>query len=65
MQEFWKVISEISLGVYGVDSYLSWTRKVYASEHMAPANIRLRALQTEVEQQNQCLQLEKLKSTNS
>ena len=46
-------------------SCLSRTRKVSTLEHLAPANIRSRALQTEVELQNQCLQLEKLKSTNS
>ena len=33
--------------------------------HLTPANIRSRALQTEVELQSQCLQLEKLKSINS
>ena len=34
-------------------------------ELLAPANIRSHALKTEVELQNQCPQLEKLKSTNS
>ena len=61
----WKVISEISPGVYRVDSCLSRNRKVSTLELLAPANIRSRALQTEVELQNQCAQLEKLKSTNS
>ena len=44
---------------------LSRTRKVSTLEHLAPANIPSPALQTCVELQNQCLQLEKLKSTNS
>ena len=65
MPELWKVISEISPGVYRVESYLSRTRKVSTLELLAPANIRSRALQTEVELQSQCAQLEKLKSTNS
>ena len=60
-----KVISEISPGVYRVESCLSRTWKVSTLEHLAPANIRLRALQTEVELQNQCSQLENMKSTNS
>ena len=34
-------------------------------ELLAPANIRSRALQTKVELQKQCAQLEKLKNTNS
>ena len=53
MPEFWKVISEISPGVYRVESCLSRTRKVSTLEHLAPANIRSRNLQTEVERQNQ------------
>ena len=65
MTELWKDISEISPGVYRVESCLSRTRKVSTLELLAPANIRSRALQTEVELQNQCAQLEKLKSTNS
>ena len=65
MQELWKVISEISPGVYRVESYLSRTCKVSTLELLAHANIWSRALQTEVELQNQCAQLEKLKSTNS
>ena len=65
MPEMCKVISEISPGVYRVESCLSRTRKVSTLEHLAPANIWLRALQTEVERQNQCLKFEKLKSTNS
>ena len=65
MPELWKVISEISTGVYRVESCLSRTRKVSTLELLAPANIRSRALQTEVELQSQCAQLEKLKSTNS
>ena len=65
MPELWKVISEISPGVYRVESCLSRFRKVSTLELLAPANIRSRALQTEVELQNQCAQLEKLKSTNS
>ena len=65
MPEFWKVISEISQGVYRVESCLSRTQKVSTLELLAPANIWSRALQTEVEPQNQCAQLEKLKSTNS
>ena len=65
MPELRKVISEIFPGVYRVESCLSRTRKVSTLEFLAPANIRSRALQTEVELQNQCAQLEKLKSTNS
>ena len=65
MTELWKVISEISLGVYRVESCLSRTWKVSTLALLAPANIRSRALQTEVELQNQCAQLEKMKSTNS
>ena len=65
MPELWKVISEISPGVYRVESCLSRTRKLSRLELLAPANIRSRALQTEVELQIQCAQLEKLKSTNS
>ena len=48
-----------------MESCLSGTRKVSTLELLAPANIRSRALQTDVELQNQCAQLEKLKSTNS
>ena len=48
-----------------MDSCLSRTSKVSTLEHLAQANIRSRALQTVVEQQNQCLQLEKLKNINS
>ena len=62
MPELWKVISEISPGVYRVESCLSRTWKVSTLELLAAANIRS---QTEVELQNQCAQLEKLKSTNS
>ena len=66
MPELWKFISEISPGVYrAADSCLSRSRKVSTLELPAPANIRSQALQTEVELQNQCAQLEKLKSTNS
>ena len=65
MPELWKVISETSLGMYQVESCLLRTRKVSTLEHLAPANIWSRALQTERELQNQCLELEKLKSTNS
>ena len=53
MPEFWKVISEIFPGVYRVGPCLLRTRKVSTLEHLAPANIRSRALQTEVELQNQ------------
>ena len=62
MPELWK---EISPGVYRVESCLSRTRKVSTLELLAPANIWSRALQTEVELQNQCAQLEKLKNTIS
>ena len=55
--DLWKVISEISPGVYRVESCLSRTRKVSTLELPAPANIRSRDLQTEVELQNQCAQL--------
>ena len=59
------VISEISPGVYRVESCLSRTRKVSTLELLTPTNIRFRAMQSEVELQNQCAQLEKLKSTNT
>ena len=65
MPELWIVISKISLGVYRVESCLSRTRKMSTIELLAPTKIRSRALQTEVELQNQCAQSEKLKSTNS
>ena len=64
MPESGKVFSEISPRVYRVESCLLRTRKVSTLEDLAPANIRSRAIQTEVEPQNQCSQLEKLKSTN-
>ena len=48
-----------------MESCLSPTWNVSTLEFLAPANIRSQALQTEVELQNQCAQLEKLKSTNS
>ena len=51
--------------MYRVESCLLRTRKVSTLERLAAANIRSRALQTEVEMQNQCLKLEKLKSTIS
>ena len=44
---------------------MSRTRIVSTLEDLAPAKIRSRALQTEVELQSQCLQLEKLKITKS
>ena len=65
MPELWKVISEISPGLYRVESCLARTRKVSTLEHLATDNIRSHALQIEVDLQNQCLQLEKLKSTPS
>ena len=65
MTELWKNITEISSGMHRVESFRWRTQKVSTLEHLAPANIRSRALQNEVELQNQCLQLEKLKSTNS
>ena len=65
MPEMWKLISENSPRVYRVESCLSRTWKVSTLELLAPANIRSQAQQTEVELQNQCAQLEKLKSTNS
>ena len=65
MPELWKSVFEISPGMYGVQSCLSRTWKVSTLEHLAPANIRSRALQAEVELQNQCLQLENMKSINS
>ena len=65
MPELWKVISVISPGVYRVESCLSRTWEVSTLELLAPANIRSRALQTEVVLRNQCTRLEKLKSTNS
>ena len=46
-------------------SCLSRTRKLSTPELLAPANFCSRALQTEVEMQNHCAQLEKLKSTNT
>ena len=51
--------------MYQVESCPSRTRKVSTLEHLAPANILSGALQTEVKLQNECLQLEKLKSNNS
>ena len=48
-----------------MESCLSRTWKVSTLELLASANIRSRAQQTEVELQNQCAQLEKLKSTPS
>ena len=65
MPELWKFFSEIRPGAYRVETSLSRTWKVSTLEHLAPANIRSRALQTELELQNQCFQLEKLKSSNS
>ena len=65
MPELWKVVSEISPGVYREGSCLSRTQKLSTLELLASANIRSRALQTEVELQNLCSQLAKLKSTNS
>ena len=64
MTELWKNITENSPGVHRVERFRWRTQKVSTLEHLAPANIRSRALQNEVELQNQCLQLEKLKSTN-
>ena len=52
MPELWKVISEVSAGVYRMESCLSRTGKVFTLEHLASANIRSRALHTEVELQN-------------
>ena len=52
-------------GVYPVEYCPSRTRKVSSLNFLAPANIRSRALRSEVELQYQCSQLEKLKSTNS
>ena len=48
-----------------MESCLSRTRKVSTLEHLAPANIWSRALQTKVELQNKCSQLEKWKSDDS
>ena len=50
--------------MWRVEFYLSRNWKVSTLEIRAPANICSRALQTEVELQNQCSQLEKMKSTN-
>ena len=41
------------------------TRKVSTLKLLATANFRSRALETDLEMQNQCPQLEKLKSNNS
>ena len=65
MPELWEVISEISPVVYRVESCLSRTLKVSTLELLAPAIIRSQALQTELELQNQCRQLKKVKSTIS
>ena len=65
MPELWKDISKVSPGVFRVEYCQSRTRKVSTLEHLVPAIIRLPALQTEVELQNQCSQLENWKSTNS
>ena len=48
-----------------MDSCLSRTWKLSSLKHLAPDNVRSRALQTEVELQYHCLQLMKLKSTTS
>ena len=48
-----------------METCLSRTRKLSTLDYLATANIWSRALQIEVELQNKCLQLEKLKSTNS
>ena len=48
-----------------MESCMSRTWKVSTLEHLAPANIQSRALQTEVELQSQYLQSEKLKITKS
>ena len=61
----WKVISEIFPGLYRVESCLWRTWKVSTLEHLVPDNFRSLALQTEVDLQNQCSQLEKLKSFTS
>ena len=42
--ELWKVISEISPGLYRVESCLSRTRKVSTLELLAPATIRSRTM---------------------
>ena len=65
MTELWKIISEISLGLYRVKSCLSRTRKSSTIEVLATAKFLLRAPQTEVDLRSQCSRLEKLKSTNS
>ena len=51
--------------MYRVESCLSRIWKVSTLELLVPANVRSRALQTEVELQNQCAKLERLKNTNS
>ena len=51
-------------GVYRVEFCLSRTRRLSTLELLASANIRSRALQTELELQKQCPQLELLKGTN-
>ena len=43
----------------------SQTRKISKLDLLAPANIRPRALQSDVELQKQCSQLEKMKNTVS
>ena len=63
--ELWKVIFEIFPGVYQLESCLSPTWKVSTLELLAPANVRSCALQTEMKPQNQCSQIEKLKSAIS
>ena len=65
MPELWRNISEIFPELYRLESCLSRTRKVSTLELLAPTKIRARVLQTEVELQNQCAQLEKLECTNS
>ena len=56
MPELWKVISEVSPGLYRVEPCLSATREVSTLELLAPAIIRSRALQTELALQNKSSQ---------
>ena len=58
-------MSEFFPGLNRLDPFLSWTWKVSSLEFQTPNSIWYLDIQNEVELQNQCVQFEKLKSTNS
>ena len=65
MPEFCIVLSKTCPAVHRVQSCSSRTWRLSTLEPLAASNIRSRALQPEVKLQSQCLQLERLKNTNS